>query len=78
MERKGIERFETLYNTKVKKCGLFISRQYPFLGASPDGIAILDSQEVLFECKWVAQKKMLGIKASGLHSEHSALLSRKN
>lgn len=62
MEPKGIEKFELLYNTKVNKCGFFISKQYPFLGASPDGKATVDSQETLFECKWVAQKKSQEVK----------------
>lgn len=57
MEPKGIQIFEARFNTTVKKTGLVISKQYPYLGASPDGIAYVNNEEVLFECKWVAQKK---------------------
>ena len=36
-ESKALEAFSKMYG-EVKPCGLFISRKYPQLGASPDGI----------------------------------------
>ncbi|XP_018335510.1 uncharacterized protein LOC108744304 isoform X1 [Agrilus planipennis] len=37
-EKDAIEVFEMTTNLKVKKSGLFIDKDYPFLGASPDGL----------------------------------------
>lgn len=36
-ENVAIQLFEQAANVKVEKCGLFISEEYGFLGASPDG-----------------------------------------
>lgn len=33
-----IEKYSEIKGVKVSKCGLFISEQYPFLAASPDGL----------------------------------------
>jgi len=33
-----IRQFENQYNKTVRPCGLFVDEQYPFLGASPDGL----------------------------------------
>lgn len=37
-EKVAIEIYERLKNVKVKRCGLFIDVDFPFLGASPDGL----------------------------------------
>ena len=37
-EKNALEAFRNMYGGEVKECGLFISKKYPQLGASPDGI----------------------------------------
>ncbi|CAN8019815.1 unnamed protein product [Ixodes persulcatus] len=37
-EPKAIERLETDKGVNVKKCGLFVDREYPYLAATPDGL----------------------------------------
>ncbi|XP_046557350.1 uncharacterized protein LOC124266602, partial [Haliotis rubra] len=37
-EKKAISTFESVYNIKTKKAGLFVSSSEPFLGATPDAI----------------------------------------
>lgn len=37
-EKVVIRQFENQYNKTVRPCGLFVDEQYPFLGASPDGL----------------------------------------
>lgn len=37
-----IENYSEIKGVKVSKCGLFISEQYPFLAASPDGLVGAD------------------------------------
>nr|XP_034306619.1 uncharacterized protein LOC105318360 isoform X2 [Crassostrea gigas] len=42
-ESRAISMFEELTHFKVKKCGLFVSVKYPFLGATPDGLVENDA-----------------------------------
>lgn len=37
-ERRAIAAYERTKGVKVQPCGLFVSREHPFLGASPDGL----------------------------------------
>lgn len=37
-EAKAIEMYENLKGCEVRKCGLFVDVQHPYLGASPDGL----------------------------------------
>ncbi|CAH2095634.1 unnamed protein product [Euphydryas editha] len=38
METTAIETYEGKTGKKVESCGLYVSVQYPFIGASPDGL----------------------------------------
>lgn len=48
-EKVAIEKFETLLNIKVKNCRFFVTKDYCFLGASPDGIT-QDNKLVEVKC----------------------------
>ena len=37
-ESVTIDKLESVLNTKVKSCGLFIDEELPFLAATPDGL----------------------------------------
>ena len=37
-ESVAINKLESVLNTKVKSCGLFIDKELPFLAATPDGL----------------------------------------
>ena len=54
-ELTAIRAFEEIYKYKVYPCGLFISEQYPFLAASPDGL-IEDDVIVEIKCPSVLAK----------------------
>ncbi|XP_022165265.1 uncharacterized protein LOC111030182 [Myzus persicae] len=43
MEPVALEYFENNMGTKIQKCGLIIDEDYPFFGASPDGLIGNDS-----------------------------------
>ena len=54
-EKNAIKKFEEQYGP-ITKCGIFLSRKYPFIGASPDGIygnALIEIKcpYVLKDCK---------------------------
>lgn len=37
-ERKAVQQYESSFKEKVTMCGLFVRPDWPFLGASPDGV----------------------------------------
>ncbi|XP_052790029.1 uncharacterized protein LOC128224265 [Mya arenaria] len=47
-EKDAIHQYESKNNVKVKPCGIFVSKNLPFLGASPDGIV---DENLLIEVK---------------------------
>lgn len=47
-ERVAIEWYEKKYKVKVKKCGLFVHTDFPYLGASPDGLL---NEDIIIEVK---------------------------
>ncbi|XP_046328487.2 uncharacterized protein LOC124112432 [Haliotis rufescens] len=47
-EKRALSKFESMYNIKTKKAGLFVSCSEPYLGATPD--AIIDA-DILVEVK---------------------------
>ncbi len=49
---------ETKTRLQVKRCGIFVSPDHPFLGASPDGIVVKDGKPIgLLEIKNVLKNK---------------------
>ncbi|KAJ3640593.1 hypothetical protein Zmor_027148 [Zophobas morio] len=48
-EEKAVKCFEINKNIKTERCGLFISKQFPYLAASPD--RVLDDRSALVEIK---------------------------
>lgn len=57
-ETEAIKKFELQRKTEVKTCGLFISVEYPFLGASPDGI-IDESSCIEVKCPFSCKNKLI-------------------
>ena len=55
-EREAIQHYEIDFNTKVVKCGIFVSKTLPFIGASPDGI-ISDKIICEVKCPFSAREK---------------------
>ena len=53
-ETVAISKFEELHNLKVLPCGLFIHEEYPFLAATPDGLAGA-SETVEVKCPYVGR-----------------------
>ncbi|KAK4887137.1 hypothetical protein RN001_003408 [Aquatica leii] len=58
-EECAIKKFLLQTNVKVESCGLFVDHQYPYLGASPDGII---DNETIVEVKCLFKIKHLKIK----------------
>ncbi|XP_025205740.1 uncharacterized protein LOC112602040 [Melanaphis sacchari] len=54
MEDEAIKKFEDKFGYKVKKCGLLIDMQIPYLAASPDGI-IGDTAIIEVKCPYAAK-----------------------
>lgn len=54
-EAKAIEELQNKLKIDVKHCGLFISEEFFFLGATPDGL-IGDSGLVEIKCPWSARE----------------------
>ncbi|XP_029343469.1 uncharacterized protein LOC100570366 isoform X1 [Acyrthosiphon pisum] len=54
MEDEAKTKFEENFGYKIKKCGLFIDTQIPYLAASPDGI-IGDTAIVEIKCPYAAK-----------------------
>ncbi|KAJ8913373.1 hypothetical protein NQ315_008765 [Exocentrus adspersus] len=53
-EEKVRKKVETMQHIEIKKCGLFIDKIHPFLGASPDGL-IGDQGLVEIKCPYSAR-----------------------
>lgn len=58
-EKTAIKQLERQENIQIEPCGLFIDEEFPFLGASPDGICSYESI-VKMKCSITASK--LGLK----------------
>jgi len=50
--------YEKIYNTRILNTGCIIHKDYPFLGASPDGI---NTEGILIEIKNVVSREITGI-----------------
>lgn len=53
-EPVAVDKFEEDEKVKTKKCGLFVSKSHPFLGASPDRL-LGDDTLVEVKCPWTAK-----------------------
>ena len=57
-EKKALRLFEEKFSIKTKECGLFVSLDYPYLGASQD--AIVDDYAVVeIKCSYSGQNEMV-------------------
>ncbi|KAL0894185.1 hypothetical protein ABMA27_014210 [Loxostege sticticalis] len=54
-EKIALQQLSDQQNVKIDKCGLFIDQEYPFLGATPDGL-IADDFTVEIKCPSSAYK----------------------
>jgi len=60
-EDVAVELFEQKNNVKVEEIGLVVHRDYPYIGASPDGIFLdNDNQVCLLEIKCPYRRKITG------------------
>ena len=53
-EADALTRYKSDFNVDISECGIFVSKEYPFLGASPDGITednIILEVKCPFRCK---------------------------
>ncbi len=77
-EAVGIAKYEEKMNTRTQKCGLFISVDHPYLGASPDGLVGGDTVvEVKCPCTNRA-KKIDCTTVPFLHMENGKLKLKTN
>ena len=54
----AIEKFESLTNKKVQKCGLFINESFPNFAATPDGL--IDNDKIIeVKCPFTARNDMI-------------------
>lgn len=64
-ENKAIQSYENQTGMKVEQCGLFVQSQWPYLGASPDGL-VNDDGLVEVKClpsiEKLSPKEAIGIK----------------
>lgn len=57
-ESKAVKTFEAKHDVKVKKCGLFIRPDIPYLGASPDGV--IDNETLIeVKCPYAGRDKQI-------------------
>ena len=52
-EEKARKEYEKRTGYKVEVCGFFVSKEYPCLGASPDGLVLSAEKVVEIKCPWV-------------------------
>lgn len=78
-EKEAIHHYEKANSVKVSSCGLYVSRNLPFLGASPDGI-VSDKLLVEVKCPFSAKNKPISpVTVPYLKDENGILcLSRKH
>ncbi|XP_014663538.1 PREDICTED: uncharacterized protein LOC106806187 [Priapulus caudatus] len=57
-ESVAVKKFEKASGLLVKRCGLFVDKEYPFLAATRDGV--VDNQSILeVKCPFVAKNYMI-------------------
>lgn len=57
-ESKAISSFETYTGLKVKRCGLFVCVQKPYLGVSPDGL-VSDDSVIEVKCPYTGRHEQI-------------------
>lgn len=68
METTAIEAYEGKTGKRVERCGLYVSVQYPFIGASPDGL-IEDNKILEVKCPYSIKDELIGANNYS-HLEH--------
>ena len=58
-EATALERFTSQTGKNIKGCGLFILPEFPFLGASPDGLVEGEDAIVEVKCPYAAKDKKI-------------------
>ncbi|CAH0731044.1 unnamed protein product, partial [Brenthis ino] len=69
METTAIESCEGKAGKKVERCGLYVSVQYPFIGASPDGL-LEDNKILEVKCPYSIKDEIIGVNNYS-HLEHN-------
>lgn len=60
-EKEAVKKYEQDKNVSVKKCGMFVSKEKPYLAASPDGI--IDSRHLVeVKCPYSSRNKEISPK----------------
>jgi hypothetical protein len=65
---------------EIKKCGLFVNQNYPFLAASPDGHSKLDNKLVEIKCPYSGRNMLIteGPEFPFLHMSNNRLSLKRN
>ena len=58
-EASAIEKFKVKTGKDVSACGLFVDPDYPFLGASPDGIVHNEDSVIEVKCPFAGKDSMI-------------------
>jgi hypothetical protein len=75
MESKAVKLYESINNLTVEPAGLFVSLEFPMIGASPDGLVGLDGM-IEVKCPF---KERFGLPADTvLRKQYALRLSKKN
>jgi hypothetical protein len=55
-EKDALAKYQQYQGTFVDTCGLFVSRKFPFLGASPDGLVLEKNCLIEIKCPWMMRE----------------------
>ena len=58
-EQLALNKFEQMTSTKVRKCGLFVNPDFPYLAASPDGVIESKNEIVEIKCPFNGRNKKI-------------------
>jgi putative phage-type endonuclease len=79
-EKVALQAFEKKMNIEVKKCGLFVNPNFPFLAASPDGYSEIDNKLVEIKCPYSGRNMLVaeGPEFPFLHISNDKLSLKRN
>lgn len=76
-EPVAIKKYEDTNSTEVKKCGLFVSKDRPFLGSSPDGL-LGDDDVIEVKCPYTAKGQTITHKTVPYFTQNGELKKEDN
>ena len=51
----ALQKFSQQHNAALQKCGLYVNPEWPFLGASPDGLILSEDALIEVKCPYVGR-----------------------